>query len=136
MAAHYRCDRERGVGAALPALIADLHTSLAAGRDVAELLDLAVLLHTGATAGWLRIAGAPMDLREQAVRSPGRGAGIPARYTEIPAAGYGIIPLGNSVKRNHCTAEHPAGPAHTPCLPTINTTTWMYDALLTGNYSM
>jgi hypothetical protein len=65
--AHARCDREQQVGAALPALIADLHTSIEAGRDVAELLDLAVFLHVGATTGWLRVAGAEIDLREQAV---------------------------------------------------------------------
>jgi hypothetical protein len=37
------------------------------GRDVAELLDLAVFLHVAATTGWLRVAGADLDLREQAV---------------------------------------------------------------------
>ncbi|MGH3510684.1 MAG: helix-turn-helix domain-containing protein [Pseudonocardiaceae bacterium] len=57
-----RCDSEREVGVALPALIADLHTSIAAGRDVAELLDLAVLLHTQGTIAWLRLMGAPLDL--------------------------------------------------------------------------
>jgi len=67
VAAHCRCDRDDYVGAALPALIRDLHSSIAAGRDVAELLDLAVLLHTEATLGWLRVAGAPLDLRSQAV---------------------------------------------------------------------
>lgn len=67
IAAHIRCDQEKEVGAALPALIADLHTSIQAGRNVAELLDLAVLLHVGATTGWLRVAGAELDLREQAV---------------------------------------------------------------------
>lgn len=65
--AHTRCDQEHQVGAALPALIADLHTSISAGRDTAELLDLAVFLHVGATTGWLRVAGAELDLREQAV---------------------------------------------------------------------
>jgi Helix-turn-helix domain len=53
-------------GQELPVLIRDLHTSIAAGRDVAELLDLAALLHTQATIGWLRTAGASVDLREQA----------------------------------------------------------------------
>src|SRR5262249_40130825 len=33
-------DRNGAVGAALPTLIRDLHTSIAAGRDVAELLEL------------------------------------------------------------------------------------------------
>ncbi|MGH3684792.1 MAG: hypothetical protein ACRDRU_21925 [Pseudonocardiaceae bacterium] len=43
----------RSVGetaAALPDLISDGHTSIAAGRDVAELLNLVVLLHTQAPA--------------------------------------------------------------------------------------
>jgi hypothetical protein len=53
-------------GRELPGLIRDLHTSIAAGRDVAELLELAALLHTQATIGWLRTAGASVDLREQA----------------------------------------------------------------------
>jgi hypothetical protein len=53
-------------GRELPVLIRDLHTTVAAGRDVAELLDLATLLHTQATIAWLRTAGASMDLREQA----------------------------------------------------------------------
>jgi len=65
--AHCRCDQAREVGAALPGLIRNLYTSIAAGRDVAELLELAVLLHVEATIGWLRVAGAPIDLREQAV---------------------------------------------------------------------
>jgi hypothetical protein len=47
----------------LPALIRDLHTSLAAGQDVAELLDLAVLLHTQGASPWLRFVGAGIDLR-------------------------------------------------------------------------
>ncbi len=64
--AHCRADRGHEVGAALPGLIRDLHTSIAAGRDVAELLDLAVLLHANATVGWLRVAGASIELREQA----------------------------------------------------------------------
>jgi hypothetical protein len=44
----------------------EMHTTLVAGRDVAELLDLAVLLHTGGTNQWLRVMGASPDLRSQA----------------------------------------------------------------------
>jgi hypothetical protein len=51
----------------LPGLIRDLHTTIAAGRDVAELLDLAAWLHTQATVPWLSIANAPIDLRWQAL---------------------------------------------------------------------
>ncbi|MGH8965903.1 MAG: XRE family transcriptional regulator, partial [Actinomycetes bacterium] len=57
-----RCDREDEVGGALPVLIRDLHSSIAAGRDMAELLPLAAWLHTQATVPWLRLAGAPLDL--------------------------------------------------------------------------
>jgi hypothetical protein len=53
------------VGAALPTLIRDLHTSIMAGRDVAQLLDLAVLLHSHATVGWLRVVGGMLDLRSK-----------------------------------------------------------------------
>jgi DNA-binding XRE family transcriptional regulator len=51
------------VGAALPALIRDLHTSIATGQDVAELLDLTVVLHTQGSLSWLRVMGAGVDLR-------------------------------------------------------------------------
>jgi hypothetical protein len=64
--AHGRCDPPGDVGAALPALIRDLHSSIAAGRDVAELLDLVIILHTQVTVGWLRVVGASLDLRWQA----------------------------------------------------------------------
>ncbi|MGH3979824.1 MAG: hypothetical protein ACRDRZ_12630 [Pseudonocardiaceae bacterium] len=33
---------------------------------MAELLDLAVLVHTQTTCGWLYIVGAPLDLRREA----------------------------------------------------------------------
>jgi transcriptional regulator with XRE-family HTH domain len=62
-----RCERERETGAALPALIRDLHTTIAAGRDVVELLPLAAWLHTQATVPWLSLTDAPLDLRSQAV---------------------------------------------------------------------
>lgn len=62
-----RCDRERDVGTALPGLIRDLHTTIAAGRHVAELLTLAAWLHTQATVPWLSITDAPVDLRSQAL---------------------------------------------------------------------
>lgn len=54
--------RHRDVAAALPALVIDLHTAIAAGRDDAELLRLAVLLHVQGTQAWLRDVGAPLDL--------------------------------------------------------------------------
>ena len=63
-----RCEDEREIGVALPGLIRDLHTSIAAGRDVAELLPLSAWLHTQATVPWLRLAGASLDLRSQAIQ--------------------------------------------------------------------
>lgn len=72
--AHWRCDRSSEVGAALPSLIKDLHTSIRAGRNTAELLDLAVLLHANATVGWLRVAGAAIELRELAAGLATRAA--------------------------------------------------------------
>ncbi|MGH3698697.1 MAG: helix-turn-helix domain-containing protein [Pseudonocardiaceae bacterium] len=53
-------------GAALPGLIRDLHSSMAAGRDVAELLELTVVVHASTVGDWLYVAGAPVDLRWQA----------------------------------------------------------------------
>jgi hypothetical protein len=68
LGAYYSCRQDGEVGAVLPGLIRDLHTSIAAGRDVARLLELAVLLYSSATLGWLRLAGALLDLREQAAQ--------------------------------------------------------------------
>jgi transcriptional regulator with XRE-family HTH domain len=67
LGAQNRCEHD-AVGAALPALVADLHTSIAAGRDVAELLALAALLHVQGTHSWLRTAGASNDLCFAAAR--------------------------------------------------------------------
>jgi transcriptional regulator with XRE-family HTH domain len=49
--------------AVLPRLIADMHTTLAQRREMAELLPLAVLLHGSPTWSFLYVAGAPIDLR-------------------------------------------------------------------------
>ncbi|MBV9161182.1 MAG: helix-turn-helix transcriptional regulator [Pseudonocardiales bacterium] len=73
--AYWRCDPDYGgIGAALSGLIRDLHMSIAVGRDAAELLDLAVLLHSHATIGWLRRVGAAVDLRAQAAELARRTA--------------------------------------------------------------
>ncbi|MGH3625534.1 MAG: helix-turn-helix domain-containing protein, partial [Sciscionella sp.] len=70
-----RAEHDREVGAALPGLIRDLHASIADGKDVAELLDLAAWLHTQATASWLSLAGASVDLRSHAIMLAYRAAG-------------------------------------------------------------
>ncbi|MDQ3765596.1 MAG: helix-turn-helix domain-containing protein [Actinomycetota bacterium] len=59
--AKQRC-RHAEVGMVLPALIRDLHTSIDAGRDDAELLRLAVELHHAGTQAYLHGVGAPTDL--------------------------------------------------------------------------
>jgi transcriptional regulator with XRE-family HTH domain/tetratricopeptide (TPR) repeat protein len=59
--AKQRCQHAE-VGAVLPALLADLHTSIDAGRDDAELLRLAVELHHAGTQAYLHGVGAPADL--------------------------------------------------------------------------
>ena len=68
--------RSRGV--ALPGLIRDLHSTLAAGRDVAELLDLAVMVHAQTTRGWLYVVGAPLDLRREAAAAAKRPGDVDA----------------------------------------------------------
>ncbi|MGH3993423.1 MAG: helix-turn-helix domain-containing protein, partial [Pseudonocardiaceae bacterium] len=54
------------VGAALPQLIRDAHTSLAAGKDVRRILQVLALLHVQGTQAWLMDIGANLDLAWQA----------------------------------------------------------------------
>jgi transcriptional regulator with XRE-family HTH domain len=78
-AAQRQCDYAQ-VGRALPALIRDVHTSMAAGRDLGELLALAVLLHVHDTQAFLHRAGASPDLCWQAAmlaRQAAREHGAP-----------------------------------------------------------
>jgi transcriptional regulator with XRE-family HTH domain len=79
LAAQRQCEYEQ-VGRELPALIRDLHTSMADGRDVAELLTMAVLLHVQGTHAYLADMEAPADLRWQAstiARHAARERGAP-----------------------------------------------------------
>lgn len=62
VAALCHCDQNRMVSTVLAGLIRDLHTSIASGREAAELLPLAALLHTQVTVPWLRLVGAPLAL--------------------------------------------------------------------------
>jgi transcriptional regulator with XRE-family HTH domain len=55
------------VAAALPGLIRDLHTTLGAGRDYGELLELAVYLHAHVTRWFLINAAGPADLLRRTV---------------------------------------------------------------------
>jgi transcriptional regulator with XRE-family HTH domain len=61
----HRQSQVKDVGRLLPELIRDLHTTLAAGRDLDVLLPLAVLLHVHVTSMWLVQAAAPDELRRQ-----------------------------------------------------------------------
>jgi transcriptional regulator with XRE-family HTH domain len=80
---------QRGVD--LPDLIRDLHTSLAAGKCVAELLDLAVLVHAQTTRGWLYIVGAPLDLRREAATLAQRVAEERDDPTALGVAAWGAV---------------------------------------------
>lgn len=82
--------RYADVGAALPALIRDVHTSLAAGRDVAELLELAVKMHVQTTHVWLRLAGANADLRRDAARLALDAARERGDTASLGVAAYGV----------------------------------------------
>ncbi|MGH4018041.1 MAG: helix-turn-helix domain-containing protein [Pseudonocardiaceae bacterium] len=73
----------------LPGLIRDLHTSIAAGRDVPELLALAVHLHVHVTRMWLGYAGAPVDLRRRAVFLARNMAQEHGEPTTLGMAAYG-----------------------------------------------
>ncbi|MGH3980553.1 MAG: helix-turn-helix domain-containing protein [Pseudonocardiaceae bacterium] len=79
------------VGVALPALVRDLHTSIAAGRDVAELLDLAVLLHAQDTRGWLWMHSASLDLRWQAASLAQQAAQERDTPTALGIAAWGAV---------------------------------------------
>lgn len=77
------------VGGALPRLIRDVHSSIAAGRDVAELLELAVVIHVHVTTMWLRDAGAPLDLRWLAATAAQQAAREHGEATTMGVAAYG-----------------------------------------------
>jgi transcriptional regulator with XRE-family HTH domain len=78
-------------GEMLPDLILDLHTSIAAGRDTAELLRLAVLVHAQTTRGYLYIVGAPLDLRREAATLAQRAAEDLDEPTMLGVAAWGAV---------------------------------------------
>ncbi|MGH3833679.1 MAG: helix-turn-helix domain-containing protein [Pseudonocardiaceae bacterium] len=81
----------RQAGAVLPGLIRDLHTSIAAGRDLTRLLPLTVMAHVMLTHMWLRDAGAPADLRRQAVALARDAAREHGEVTTLAVAAYGTV---------------------------------------------
>jgi transcriptional regulator with XRE-family HTH domain len=78
-------------GELLPSLIRDLHTSITAGYDVAELLRLAVLVHAQTTRGYLYIVGANLDLRREAATLAQRAAEELDEPTMLGVAAWGAV---------------------------------------------
>jgi transcriptional regulator with XRE-family HTH domain len=78
-------------GELLPSLIRDLHTSITAGHDVAELLKLAVLVHAQSTRGYLYIVGASLDLRREAATLAQRAAEELDESTMLGVAAWGGV---------------------------------------------
>jgi hypothetical protein len=116
--AYRRCDPSGEVGAALPSLIRDLHTSIAAGRDVAELLELAVLLHSNATVGWLRVvAPAAIELRELAAELAFRAAeqrGTPEARGLAVYGGLYVMVTAGAVDLARAELDSVSVPTRTP----------------------
>ncbi|MGH3978900.1 MAG: helix-turn-helix domain-containing protein, partial [Pseudonocardiaceae bacterium] len=114
-----RLCKHHQVGRDLPGLVRDLHTSLAAGRDVAELLVLAVLLHVQGSHAFLHDVGAPADLRwhaamlgRQAAREHG-GPDMPGRVRlgERAAGRHGARPGASRAGLGDGADDHRAGRA-------------------------
>ena len=78
-------------GEMLPGLIRDLHTSIMAGRDVAELLELAVLVYAQTTRGFLYVVGAPLDLRWEAATLAQRAAEDRDEVTMLGVSAWGAV---------------------------------------------
>ncbi|MGQ0777789.1 MAG: helix-turn-helix domain-containing protein [Pseudonocardiales bacterium] len=82
--------RFREVGRVLPELIRDLHTTLAAGRDLGTLLPLGVMLHVQVTGSWLGYAVAHFDLRRQAMFLARDLAQEHGEATSLASAAFGL----------------------------------------------
>ncbi|MGH3685699.1 MAG: helix-turn-helix domain-containing protein [Pseudonocardiaceae bacterium] len=75
----------------LPTLIRNLHTTLAAGADHGELLDLAVYLHVHVTRMWLVRAAAPADLIRRSAFLARRLAQQRDELTTLGVAGFAVV---------------------------------------------
>ncbi|MBV9730816.1 MAG: helix-turn-helix transcriptional regulator [Pseudonocardiales bacterium] len=112
-----RCDREREVGASLPCLIRDLHATIAAGRDMTELLGLSAWLHTQATVPWLSLSGASVDLRSQAVmlaRQAAQEHGAAAPMGLVAAAGARVALADGAFDLAQAVLDTVTMPTNTP----------------------
>lgn len=87
------------VGAALPPLIRDLHTTLDAGHDEDEILRLLALLHVQGTQAWLMDIGASIDLGWQAATLAQRAAerldDPMARAVSAFGTAFGLLGVGD-----------------------------------------
>lgn len=93
--AHRLGERPGEVGVATAGLIRDLHSSIGShgsGVDPAALRDLTVRFHTHATLDWLRVVGAPVDLRLQAANIAHRVAQDAATPAALGLAVCGGLP--------------------------------------------
>ncbi len=88
--AQRRACRFAEVATDLPGLIRNLHTSLAAGVDHGELLELAVYLHVHVTRMWLVHAAAPTDLVRRLVFLAQRLAQERDEVTTLAVAGFSV----------------------------------------------
>lgn len=78
------------VGAALPALIHDLHTSLAAGSHDHQILRLIVMTHIQGSQAWLADMGANLDLAWQACTLAKQAAERLDEPTYRAVSGFGL----------------------------------------------
>jgi transcriptional regulator with XRE-family HTH domain len=88
LAARRRC-RFTEVGDALPNLIRDLHTSIAAGRELDQLLPQAVIMHVHVTRMWLDDAGTGEDLRRDVALLARELADQHGEITTLGVAAFG-----------------------------------------------
>lgn len=86
--------RHDAVGAALPGLIGDLHTTLATGRDGSAMAELTALAHVQGTQAWLRDVGGPLDLGWQAASIAQREA---QRVDDPQVLGVAAFGLGHGL---------------------------------------
>lgn len=77
------------VGAVLPALIRDLHTTAQARQKEKEVLRLLTLVHMQGTQSWLSAVGAPMDLAWQAITLGRYAAQELDESTALAVSAYG-----------------------------------------------
>jgi transcriptional regulator with XRE-family HTH domain len=122
----------------LPALIRDLHTTLATSADLDELLDLAVYLHVHVTRLWLLHAGAPDHLILRVVFLALRLAQERDEVSTLAVAGFSVADVllaGGAVELSRATFGSltlPPVTADTAGFVAVVTTSHAIDAVLDG----